>query len=45
MTLNVEIEIDAGTDVVWKAFMNPANISRYVQNFEKVDTDHTCRTP
>ena len=45
MKLNIEIEIDAGTDVVWNAFTPPANISRWAQNFEIVDEDHTCWTP
>ena len=33
MKLNFEIEIDAGIDVVWRAFTNPYNMSRWVQNF------------
>ena len=45
MALNVEIEADAGTDVIWEAFTNPANMSRWVQNFERVDEDHTCWAP
>ena len=34
MKLNFEIEIDAGKDVVWEAFTDPANMARWVQNFE-----------
>lgn len=34
MKLNYEIEIDAGIDVVWSAFTNPANMGRWMQNFE-----------
>ncbi|MGI9262844.1 MAG: SRPBCC family protein [Woeseiaceae bacterium] len=34
MKLNYEIEIDAGVDVVWSAFTTPANMGRWMQNFE-----------
>ena len=34
MKLNYEIEIDAGTDFVWDAFTNPANMVRWMRNFE-----------
>ena len=38
MKLNSEIDIDAPVDVVWAAFENPDNTSRWMQNLESITT-------
>ncbi len=39
------MKLNVGNNTVRNAFTDPANMSRWVQNFEAVDKDHTRRTP
>ena len=39
------MKLNVGNNTVRNAFTDPANMSRWVQNVEAVDKDHTRRTP